>query len=156
MQLYIGRENKNQLQIGGAADKLRNGLHKLTEARVQVEEMSVELEIKQDIVAKKQKECQELLVVIVEKRMAADEQQKQVEADQERIGKDAAETRLIAEDAERDLAKVRKTFSQYHLIQYYNSIFFASLYYSLLCCLALLSLALLFFSVAGSSGSGSF
>ena len=45
------------------------GLHKLTEARVQVEEMSVDLEIKQDIVAKKQKECQELLVVIVEKRI---------------------------------------------------------------------------------------
>ena len=43
-----------------------------------MEEMSVELEVKQDVVAKKQKECQELLVVIVEKRMAADEQQKQV------------------------------------------------------------------------------
>ena len=58
--------------------KNRNGLYKLTEARTQVEEMSVELEVKQDVVAKKQKECQELLVVIVEKRMAADEQQKQV------------------------------------------------------------------------------
>ena len=77
----------------------------MTEARVQVEEMSVELEIKQDIVAKKQKECQELLVVIVEKRMAADEQQKQVEADSTRIEKEAAETKILADDAQRDLAK---------------------------------------------------
>jgi dynein heavy chain len=67
--------------------------------------MSVELEIKQDVVAKKQKECQELLVVIVEKRMAADEQQKQVEADSSRIEKEAAETEAMADDARRDLAK---------------------------------------------------
>eukprot|EP00397_Hematodinium_sp_SG-2012_P000063 GEMP01000063.1.p1 GENE.GEMP01000063.1~~GEMP01000063.1.p1 ORF type:complete len:2825 (+),score=742.06 GEMP01000063.1:2672-11146(+) len=97
-------ENKQRL-VGGQADKLRNGLYKLTEARTQVESMSVELEVKQDIVAKKQKECQELLVIIVEKRMNADEQQKQVEADSTRIEKEASDTKALADDAQRDLGK---------------------------------------------------
>ena len=102
---YVKTLKQKEKSVGGSADKLRNGLHKLTQARFQVEEMSVELEVKQDIVQKKQKECQELLVVIVEKRMAADEQQKTVEADSARIEKEAAETKILADDAQRDLAK---------------------------------------------------
>lgn len=102
---YVKTLKEKQISVGGSADKLRNGLHKLTEARVQVEEMSVDLEVKQDIVAKKQKECQELLVVIVEKRMIADEQEKTVVADSARIGKEADETKMFAEDCQRDLAK---------------------------------------------------
>ncbi|CAD7941177.1 unnamed protein product [Amoebophrya sp. A25] len=102
---YVKTLREKQAFVGGAADKLRNGLHKLSEARVQVEELAVELEVKSDIVARKQKECQELLIVITEKRMAADEQQKQVEEDSARIEKEAADTKVLAEDAQRDLAK---------------------------------------------------
>lgn len=67
--------------------------------------MSVELEIKQDVVQRKQKECQELLVVIVEKRMVADEQEKQVSQDSIRISKEAQLTKELADDAQRDLNK---------------------------------------------------
>ncbi|CEL98551.1 unnamed protein product [Vitrella brassicaformis CCMP3155] len=102
---YVSLLVEKNTEIGEMANKLRNGLDKLTEARIQVEEMGVDLEKKKDIVAKKQKECQDLLVVIVEKRMSADEQKKQVEADSERIGKEEAETKILADDARRDLAK---------------------------------------------------
>eukprot|EP00392_Amoebophrya_sp_AT5.2_P008786 g8814.t1 len=105
VQGYVKTLKEKQAAVGGSADKLRNGLHKLSEARIQVEELAVELEVKSDIVAKKQKECQDLLIIITEKRMAADEQQKQVESDSARIEKEAAETKILADDAQRDLAK---------------------------------------------------
>ena len=47
--------------------------------------MTVDLEGMQDVVAKRTKECQELLVVIVEKKMHADEKQRTLEADSQRI-----------------------------------------------------------------------
>lgn len=53
--------------------KLRNGLSKLDEARVQVEKMSVESEVKRAEVSKKQKEAEELMIYIAKERKAADE-----------------------------------------------------------------------------------
>ncbi|KAL8433754.1 hypothetical protein ACSSS7_003651 [Eimeria intestinalis] len=57
--------------------KLSSGLSKLVEARQQVEAMNEELEAKKEDVAKKQRECDELMVVIAEKRMLADDQMRQ-------------------------------------------------------------------------------
>merc|ERR1719353_284910 len=51
------------------------------------------------------KECQELLVKIVEEKMHADEKQRTLEADAARIGKEEIEINAIAADAEKDLAK---------------------------------------------------
>ena len=105
VQGYMAMLRDKQKQLGASADKLRNGLSKLDDARTQVAEMSIDLEEKQGICEVKSKECTELLVVITEERGKADIQQKQVEADQLRIGKEAAETRTISEDATRDLEK---------------------------------------------------
>ncbi|KAF4698240.1 hypothetical protein FOZ63_002766, partial [Perkinsus olseni] len=79
--------------------KLRNGLSKLMEARTQVEEMSVE------VVSRKQNECRELMVVIVEKRANAAEQEKVVRADEVRIQAETKETEVLAADAQADLDK---------------------------------------------------
>merc|ERR1719506_3599449 len=105
VQGYVQTLAQKQESVGSSADKLRNGLHKLLEARTQVEEMTVDLEGMQDVVAKRMKECQELLVVIVEKKMHADEKQRTLEADSQRIAKEEAEILVIAADAEKDLAK---------------------------------------------------
>lgn len=67
-------------------DKLGTGLSKLVEARQQVETMNEELEVKKEDVAKKQRECDELMVVIAEKRMLADDQMKQVQIFQDVLG----------------------------------------------------------------------
>ncbi|CAN0106622.1 unnamed protein product, partial [Hapterophycus canaliculatus] len=64
--------------------------------------MSVELEAKKITVATAQKDCEELLVEIVSERRVADEQKKQAKS--ERIGKDAMECQVIADDAQADLA----------------------------------------------------
>ncbi|KAF1790945.1 P-loop containing nucleoside triphosphate hydrolase [Phytophthora cactorum] len=89
--------------IRDTRDKLKNGLAKLEESRLQVEEMSKQLEQRKIVVAQKNKDCSDLLVVIVSERRVADEQRKQVEADSERIGKEEAETKKIADDAQKDL-----------------------------------------------------
>merc|ERR1719498_2214096 len=67
--------------------------------------MSEDLEVKQNICVKKTKECEELLHVIVQERSKADAQQVAVEADSARIEKEAKETKIISDDATRDLEK---------------------------------------------------
>lgn len=91
-------------ELGASANKLANGLAKLEDAREQVETLSVELEVKKVVVAQSQKDCEDLLVQIVSERRVADDQKKQVEADSERIGLEAAECKDISDDAEADLA----------------------------------------------------
>merc|ERR1719399_570177 len=105
VQGYVKTLGTKQEEIGTNRDKLANGLFKLNEARSQVEELTVDLEGMQDVVAKRTKECQELLVVIVEKKMQADEKQRTLEVDNQRLAKEEAEIMVIATDAERDLAK---------------------------------------------------
>lgn len=91
-------------ELGASASKLANGLAKLEDAREQVEALSKELEVKKVVVAQSQKDCEDLLVQIVSERRVADDQRKQVEADSERIGLEAAECKAISDDAEADLA----------------------------------------------------
>jgi dynein heavy chain len=105
VQGYVKTLGTKQEEIGNNRDKLANGLYKLNEARSQVEELTVDLEGMQDVVAKRTKECQELLVVIVEKKMQADEKQRTLEVDNQRLAKEEAEIMVIATDAERDVAK---------------------------------------------------
>ncbi|CBZ54592.1 GF18580, related [Neospora caninum Liverpool] len=105
VQGYIRLYREKTEEVEELVHKLTVGLHKLVETRAQVEVMGTELETKKEIVARKQTECQDLLVVIVEKRSVADEQKKQVEADSERISKEEVETKILSEDARRDLAK---------------------------------------------------
>lgn len=56
--------------------KLRNGLFKIDDTRTKVETMSIELEEAKKKVAEFQKQCEEYLVVIVQQKREADEQQK--------------------------------------------------------------------------------
>lgn len=63
-------------ELGDAANKLKNGLYKIDDTRAKVEVMSVELEEAKTKVAQFQKQCEEYLVVIVQQKREADEQQK--------------------------------------------------------------------------------
>lgn len=102
---YMTMMKEKSKDIGLSADKLRNGLGKLDDARVQVGSMSADLVVKQGICTKKSKECEELLGVIVVERSKADQQAAIVEADSIRIEKEAKETKILADDATRDLEK---------------------------------------------------
>lgn len=68
--------NAKKKELGDAANKLKNGLSKIDDTREKVEKMSVELEDAKGKVAQFQKQCEEYLVVIVQQKREADEQQK--------------------------------------------------------------------------------
>ena len=72
VRLLFNKKN----ELGGAADKLRNGLSKIDDTRQKVEKMSIELEDAKTKVAQFQKQCDEYLVIIVQQKREADEQQK--------------------------------------------------------------------------------
>ncbi|OXB70414.1 UNVERIFIED_CONTAM: hypothetical protein H355_012305 [Colinus virginianus] len=102
---YLRLFQEKTREVRELVHKLSVGLNKLVQTRAQVEVMGTELEAKKEVVARKQNECQELLVAIIEKRTVADEQKKQVEADSERIANEEEETKVLSEEARRDLAK---------------------------------------------------
>eukprot|EP00928_Gymnodinium_smaydae_P048232 TRINITY_DN3222_c2_g2_i2.p1 TRINITY_DN3222_c2_g2~~TRINITY_DN3222_c2_g2_i2.p1 ORF type:complete len:3935 (+),score=1014.18 TRINITY_DN3222_c2_g2_i2:1731-11807(+) len=105
VQGYMQMMASKNKEITSSADKLRNGLGKLDDARVQVKDMSEDLEVKQVDCQKASEECDELLQVIVVERAKADQQAATVEADSIRIEKEAKETKILADDATRDLEK---------------------------------------------------
>ncbi|KAK3546101.1 hypothetical protein QTP70_022875 [Hemibagrus guttatus] len=90
-------------ELGEQVSKLRNGLFKIDETRSKVEAMSVELEDAKKKVAEFQKQCEEYLVVIVQQKREADEQQKAVSAHSEKIAAEEVKCKAMADNAQRDL-----------------------------------------------------
>ena len=100
---YLVLLGEKRATLEDGIHKFRNGIEKLDDSKEQVEVMSQELEVKKVEVAAAQKECEEMLVVIVKDRKVVDEQQKSVQAESEKIQKEEAETKIIADDAQKDL-----------------------------------------------------
>ena len=92
--------------IEGQANKLHAGLEKLESSGEQVKVMTVQLEEKKRVVASKKLTCDKLLVEIVQKQRAADEQKKQVELDAARTELEAKECESIKHEAQDELDKV--------------------------------------------------
>ena len=90
-------------EIGDAASKLRNGLGKLIDTRQKVEAMSVELEQTKAQLAIFQKECDDYLVIIVQQKREAEEQEKAVAARSVKIAEEEAKCSVLAEAAQKDL-----------------------------------------------------
>eukprot|EP00899_Mesostigma_viride_P014884 jgi/Mesvir1/23397/Mv21091-RA.2 len=92
-------------EIGSAANKLRGGLQTLDDTRAQVADMQVVCQQKKIIVAKAKRDCEELLVEIVQEKRVVDEQEKQVNAEAQKIEKEAAECNAIADECQVELDK---------------------------------------------------
>lgn len=92
-------------QVDDQRTKLRNGLSKLDEARVQVEGMSAASEITRAEVSRQQKVCEDLMINIAKERKNADEQQVHIEAQTVKIEKEKEDTLQLAADAEAELKK---------------------------------------------------
>lgn len=90
-------------EIGDAASKLRNGLDKLIDTREKVEAMTIELEETKVQLAAFQKQCDEYLIVIVQQKRDAEEQEKAVMARSEKIAEEEAKCSTLAEAAQKDL-----------------------------------------------------
>uniref|UniRef100_A0A061RL02 Flagellar inner arm dynein 1 heavy chain beta n=1 Tax=Tetraselmis sp. GSL018 TaxID=582737 RepID=A0A061RL02_9CHLO len=85
--------------------KLKGGLEKLEETKVQVSEMSKVAEEKKVVVAEAKRNCEELLVEIVQDKRVADDQEKQVNAEANKIAKEAEEADAIAKECQEGLDK---------------------------------------------------
>jgi dynein heavy chain len=70
--------DEKRKEIGDQASKLSNGLDKLIDTREKVQTMSVELEDAKVKVAEYQKQCEDYLVIIVQQKRDAEEQEKVV------------------------------------------------------------------------------
>jgi len=102
---YIKLLKEKRKTIGDKVGKLRGGLEKLDETATQVSEMQLVCQEKQVIVAKAKRECEELLVEIVQDKRIADEQEKQVNAEAEKITKETAVSDAIAKECQAGLDK---------------------------------------------------
>ncbi|XP_040202767.1 dynein heavy chain 2, axonemal [Rana temporaria] len=100
---YKSLLNEKRTELGDKATKLRNGLFKIDETREKVEKMSEQLAIARSKVAEFQKQCEEYLVIIVQQRREADEQQKTVTAHSEKIGAEEIKCKALADNAQKDL-----------------------------------------------------
>ncbi len=97
--------DRKREEVGGQLQKLRGGVKKLAETRTSVETMTVELAEKKEETAKKQKDCEELLVVIVQERRVADERAKHVAAESKKLAVEEEELQVVADEAQQDLDK---------------------------------------------------
>ena len=95
--------DEKRKELGDAASKLSNGLGKLIDTRQKVEAMSVELEQTKAQLAVFQKECDEYLVIIVQQKRDAEEQEKAVAARSVKIAEEEARCLLLADAAQKDL-----------------------------------------------------
>ncbi|XP_040308873.1 dynein axonemal heavy chain 2 [Herpailurus yagouaroundi] len=94
---------EKQQELLSQANKLRTGLFKIDETREKVEVMSLELEEAKKKVAEFQKQCEEYLVIIVQQKREADEQQKAVTANSEKIAIEEVKCQALADNAQKDL-----------------------------------------------------
>ena len=100
---YKSLVEEKRKELGDAKGKLENGIGKLNDTKQKVEEMSKELGVQKIQVEKYQKECEEYLVVLVQKKHDADEQQKSVMTRSAKIGEEEEKCRELTSLAQRDL-----------------------------------------------------
>ena len=96
---------EKRAEIGDKANKLKGGLQKLDETAVQVTDMQVLCQEKKVVVAQAKRDCEELLVEIVQDKRTADEQEKQVNAEAQKIAGEAEEANKIASECQAGLDK---------------------------------------------------
>ena len=105
LRSYDNILKEKRTSIGNQINKLRNGLSKLEFARQEVEEMTAESKIKRADVAQKTKASEDLMVDIKKDQKTADEKEKYILSETDRINKEKDETEKLAADAEAELAK---------------------------------------------------
>ena len=97
---------KKQSEVALQIQKLYASIGKLEATQSAVNTLGLELEEKNRAVAQKKNQCDKLMVEIMQKQRAADEQKRQVEIEAARTKEDALETMKIKMFAQAELDKV--------------------------------------------------
>jgi dynein heavy chain len=91
--------------------RLKVGVKKLEETNAIVDNLQVELTALAPVLVKKGKEAEEMIIVVTEEQAKAKIVQERVEKDEAIVGKQAAETKVIADDAQADLDEAMPAFN---------------------------------------------
>jgi dynein heavy chain len=102
---YLKLLAERRAKLQDLVAKYTGGVDKIEEAKKEVEAMSKVLVVKSQEVVLASKDTEELLVVIIKEKAIADEQEKSVSAEAAKIGKEEADTKIIAAQAQTDLDK---------------------------------------------------
>ncbi|XP_051799543.1 dynein axonemal heavy chain 2 isoform X2 [Acanthochromis polyacanthus] len=94
---------EKRTELGEQVSKLRNGLFKISDTREKVEVMSIELEEAKKQGAEFQQQCEEFLWVVVDQKMEANNQQRMVSANSEKIKSEELVCKTMADNAQREL-----------------------------------------------------
>ena len=105
MKLYSKILSDKRKEIGDQIDKLKNGLKKLDDAQIQVQQMTQDSESKKSEKTKKHKTCEELMLKIQQETATADEKQARILEEKAKIDKDKEECDRQLQEAEQELAK---------------------------------------------------
>jgi len=90
-------------EVNTLRSRLQVGVDKITSTKAQVAVMQAELTELQPVLTKTQKEVDEMMIVITKDKAAAAETKVIVEKEESAANEKAAATKLIADDAQRDL-----------------------------------------------------
>lgn len=102
--------DQKRSEILAESNKLRNGLSKIQDTAGKVEGMSEELRINQERVVDLTTQCNEFLVVIKIQTKEVDEQKQIVSAESAIIAQEENECKILAEQAQAELAEVMPAF----------------------------------------------
>lgn len=105
MKGYTELLNEKQEELGGEISKLSNGLSKLDEAQQNSNELQKNLAVLQIELAKKSKDCEELLIKIDRETRDSKERKTEVEEREILVNKEKSEMEVLKAEAEEDLRK---------------------------------------------------
>jgi dynein heavy chain len=100
---YIGLRQKAENQQRLKLQYLQNSIQKLDQCAEDVINLVKLCEQQKKTVAQSQRECEDLLVIIVQDRRVVDDQTKRVTSDAEKIQKDEIELQQLTADAQKEL-----------------------------------------------------
>jgi len=100
---YIDLRQKTEAQQSSKLQYLQNSVQKLEQCAEDVVNLVKVCEQQKKTVAQSQRECEDLLVVIVQDRRLVDDQTKRVTSDSEKIQKDEVELQQLTLDAQKEL-----------------------------------------------------
>ena len=100
---YIDLRQKTEAQQSSKLQYLQSSVQKLEQCAEDVVNLVKVCEQQKKTVAQSQRECEDLLVVIVQDRRLVDDQTKRVTSDSEKIQKDEVELQQLTLDAQKEL-----------------------------------------------------
>jgi dynein heavy chain len=105
ISLYLNTLALKRAEYNGNKNRLASGLNKLNTTNVQIAELKIKLEEMKPILIKKNEDLKVTLAQVEKDKIVADEKEAVVMGEKEVVEKQAAEAKVLADEAESDVAQ---------------------------------------------------